>query len=143
MTTRIDRARAAVAAAEEEFKQRGRDLYELDQRSGAYVSRPLPTDPAGLELRRQTLQELGDEATKRKAARFAAQQRLQSAREELAAAERELENARRAVADLRTQASSAESFRARAQAEADTWRHRRDEATALLPGAEAHLAELT
>lgn len=142
MTTRIALAQALVAAAEEDHKQHVRELYALEQRSGAFVSQATPTDPAGLELHRQALQQLHDEAAERQAARFAAQQRRQAAREELSAAERELDQAQRAVADLNTVAASASRFQARAQADVDLWRQRRDEALAQLPAAEALLATL-
>jgi len=46
------------------------------------------------------------------------------------------------VADLKTQADAAERFRARAQAEADSWRQKGDAALAQLPAAEATLAAL-
>jgi len=140
--TPIALAQALVGEAEEQLQQRVRELYTLEHRSGTFVSQPMPTDPAGQELHRQTLQQLHDEAIERQAARFAAQQQLQAAREALATAERELDQAQRAVADLKTQAAAAAAFQARAQAEVDMWRQKGDVALAQLPAAEAILAAL-
>lgn len=140
--TPIEKAKAAVEAAEEALAEAERAKFRLHDEAQRFVAAGEPSEPAARELHRLRLQELADLGAQARATADQARADLQRTKERRDQAARDLDNVERQVSSLRVRADEAERQRARHQAETDSAQRTRDQALADLVAAEALLATL-